>query len=150
MKNLHSRVSAYLNETETMQLATHDADDKLWICTVHFAAGDDGAMYWFSLRDRNHSQHIRANGNVAVAVVKDPHVKQALQMRGVAEELNGEAAEEAHRVYSARHGDLPKRLAYAKSEAADDPTYYVFRPEKVVMFDEVNFPEDPRQELTDS
>lgn len=147
MKDLKTLISEYLEDAEIMQLATGGENGQPWICTLHFALGENGSMYWNSLRDRRHSQEVRANGKVAVAVLKDPAVTRALQMEGDAEEVTGEAVHEAHRIYSAAHGDSPKRLEYALSDASDDPAYYVFRPRNIVLFDKVNFPDDPRQEI---
>jgi uncharacterized protein YhbP (UPF0306 family) len=147
MNDFKALVSDYLQEAETMQLATVGESGQPWICTVYFAADEHGAMYWTSLRNRRHSEQVRAHAKVAVAVVKEPLVKRALQMEGKAYELSGDAAREADRVYSARHGHSPKRLEYALSGVEDDPAYYVFRPTKVVLFDEINFPDEPRKEV---
>lgn len=64
----------------------------------------------------------------------------------MAKEVTGSDLELAHALYSERYGDKPERLAEAQSERPEVRTYYVFQPTYIVLFDEVNFPDHPRQE----
>jgi len=67
-------------------------------------------------------------------------------MEGEAYELSGDEATRAHDIYGSRFGQKPERLIEAQSNDPKTRAYYVFRPSLFVLFDEKNFPEDPRKE----
>ncbi len=143
--DLKKLISEYFAEGKVMQLATVK-DGQPWVCTVSYAPDDNFNVYWMSLKTRRHSQELREHPQAAGAIVQDPTVKRCLHFTGVAEELKGSDLETAHKAFSNRYGDNPGRLTEAQSENHDTRTYYVLRPSYIILFDEVNFPENPRQE----
>lgn len=143
--NLKKLITEYLAEGKVMQLATVN-NGQPWICTVNYVYDDKFNVYWMSLKTRRHSQELRNHSQAAGAIVKDPNVKRCLHFTGIAKELSGADLEIAHKLYSEIYGDKPQRLAEAQSPDPDTRTYYVLEPNYIVLFDEVNFPDNPRQE----
>ncbi len=130
-----------------MQLATV-RDGKPWVCTVNYAIDDKNNLFWLSLRTRRHSRELQNNPVTAAAIVKDPAVKRGLQLEGRAGVVSEVDLERAHALYTARYGDKPERLAEASSGEEHTHTYYIFTPSHIKLHDEVNFPDDPQQEIT--
>jgi uncharacterized protein YhbP (UPF0306 family) len=148
VSKLEQLIRDYLKESKLMQLATAD-DGQPWVCNVWFAADDDLNIYWFSSTNRRHSEEVRRNPKVGAAICL-PHTPsdtpRGLQFQGMAEEL--EAAEDvssARAVYEGRIFDaetIDKLMAHP-----DRPhRFYRMRPMLFVLFDAVNFPDQPRQE----
>lgn len=132
-----------------IQLATV-AGDQPWCCTVYFVADTERNLYWASLPSRRHSQEIAAHPQVAAAIpVK--HVKGepvcGLQFAGRAELLEpSEAIRPMAKAYAAKF----KRDAQWVDDFVTGKTehrLYKLAPHEVVMFNEVDFPENPRQRL---
>lgn len=61
-------VREYIDKTVHMSLAT-SADNKPWVCEVHFAYDEDLNIYFRSLKNRRHSQEIATNPNVAGNII---------------------------------------------------------------------------------
>ena len=129
-----------------MQLATVN-NGQPWICTVYFVADNDFNLYWMSARERQHSREITGNSAVAVTVVKDTKRKQALQILGEASEVSNEDLEKAHKLYTAKYGPKDYDLDEIRKHLPQGRAYWVFRPIKMFFWDEVNFPEHPKQEV---
>ncbi len=140
-------ITQYLREAKVMQLATVNGGQP-WICTVNYAIDDAGNLYWLSLRTRRHSLELRGSAAAAVAIVKDPAVKQGLQLEGTATEVDLNDLERVHALYSERYSDKPERLEEARSTKHSAQTYYVFKPSRIQLHDEVNFPKNPQREIT--
>jgi uncharacterized protein YhbP (UPF0306 family) len=143
MADVREMVREFLQADQVMQLAT-SREGQPWICTVHFVADDAGHLYWTSTRDRRHSQELAANPRAAVAVVHNEVKPQAVQMAGQVEEVAQEDLAKVHGRYCEKFGPKDKFLAEIES---GERAYYVFAPAETVLFDVVNFPADPRQEL---
>lgn len=149
MKDLKQLIVDYLNEQKLMQLAT-EADGKPWVCSVWFGFDDDLNIYFFSSTARRHSKEIESNGNVAGAIVS-PHEPsdppRGLQFEGVAEKLTDpDDLAKARSVYEGRIFDAEKVDEFLVNK--ENPhIFYRIKPSKFVLFDVVNFPDDPRQEL---
>ncbi|MDP4000329.1 MAG: pyridoxamine 5'-phosphate oxidase family protein [bacterium] len=149
MKDLKQLIVDYLNEQKLMQLAT-DTDGKPWACSVWFGFDEDLNIYFFSSTARRHSKEIENNGNVAGAVVL-PHEPsdppRGLQFEGVAEKLTDpDDLAKARSVYEGRIFDAEQVDEFMANQ--ENPhMFYRIRPSKFVLFDVVNFPDDPRQEF---
>ncbi|HSX07108.1 MAG TPA: pyridoxamine 5'-phosphate oxidase family protein [Candidatus Saccharimonadia bacterium] len=144
--DLQKLAQEYFDAVKPMQLATiHDGQP--WICTVYFAADEAFNLYWMSARDRQHSQEIAKNSRAAVAVVKDAEKKQALQIVGEAREVSNEELENAHALYTAKYGPKDYSLEEIKKRLPQGRAYWVFKPTKMFFWDEVNFPDAPKQEV---
>lgn len=146
-KSLRKLIDDYLKDAKVMQFAT-SVDGQPWICTVNYIPDLNWNLYWMSMRTRRHSVELKSNSKASVAIVKDPNIKRGLQMEGLAYELEKDELVKAHQLYGERYGQKDERLKEAQSNEPNIRTYYVFRPSAIVLFDEVNFPDNPRQELS--
>lgn len=151
MKDLKELVSTYLEEAKLMQVAT-SKDNKPWVATVWYASDEDLNLYFISRKARRHSLEIKENPAVAGAIVK-PHLEGSgekvagLQLEGEAELCFGDTLVEARGLYFAKY----PAAEHIPLETFEDPNFtaafYVIRPKAFILFDEVNFPDNPRQEL---
>ncbi len=146
MNRLEQLIRDYLKEGRLMQLATVK-DGQPWICTVNYSVDENNNLHWISLKNRRHSQELTAHQKVAGAIVKNPGVKQGLQFEGIAEEVKYDDLEKVNAIHSERYGHKPERLEQAKSGDPNSRTYYRLKPTLFVLFDEINYPENPRQEI---
>jgi uncharacterized protein YhbP (UPF0306 family) len=136
-------IRVYLQSNKVMQLAT-DNDGQPWLSTVNYAVDEKLNLYWMSLRNTRHSQELRNNQRAAAAILEDPNIKRCLHIEGDA--LSGDEATQAHELYGVAYGQKEERLAEAQSNDPNTRTYYVLKPRLFVLFDVVNFPDNPRQE----
>lgn len=141
-------VENYLNEARMLQVAT-SRDDQPWACTVYFAFDDKLNLYWISSTSRRHSEEIRNNEKVAGTIVL-PHTPgmkvRGLQLQGVARELNEkDEATIGMKYYAERFGMNSDRVN-SILENKDGHICYKIKPTLLVLFDEENFPDNPRQE----
>lgn len=138
----------YLPDIFHLSLAT-SANNKPWICELHFVYDDNLNLYFLSKPNRRHSKEIAANPNVAGNIVKQHNATQV--PRGVYFEgkammladVNKDSL--AYNLYVQRFSIGPEML----SEIIDQPEghkLYKIAPELFVLFDPVNFPDNPRQE----
>lgn len=144
MKDL---IKEFLDSKKDMQLATV-ASGKPWICTVYFVYDEDLNLYWTSGRSRQHSLEILNNPNAAATIVKDTERKQALQIAGHAYEVADDDLERVHELYQDRYGKKDYDLEEMKKHTADGRSYWVFKPTEISLWDEVNFPDVPKQKYT--
>lgn len=151
MKNLKQLISEYLKEAKLMQIATVK-DNRPWVASVWYVHDERWNLYFISRRNRRHSLELRENPVIAGAIVI-PHTKgsgekvRGLQFEGIAEEAKENLLKKAKEIYKAKYEmaeDIPL-------EKLSDPnwiaTYYIIRPSLLVLFDEVNFPKQPRREI---
>lgn len=151
MKDLRGMILDYLREAKLMQVAT-SKDNKPWVATVWYASDEDLNIYFISRKARRHSLEIKENPAVAGAIVK-PHLGGSgekiagLQLEGEAELCFGEALMKSRELYFAKY----PAAEHIPLETLEDPNFtaafYVIRPKAFILFDEVNFPDNPRQEL---
>lgn len=137
----------YLDEARIMQVAT-SVNNQPWVATVYFAVDNLHNIFWVSRPDRRHSQELVANPQVAGAIAL-PHTPgekvRGVQFSGVASEVT-DADEIRHHflAYSERFGQ--PELADAIISGQNPVRLYQIKPELFVLFDEVNYPDNPRQE----
>jgi uncharacterized protein YhbP (UPF0306 family) len=134
--NLNELALEYFHGCKLMQLATI-SEGNPWICSVYFAIDDDMNIYWTSAKNRQHSREIMSNPKVAVTVVKDPEHKQALQITGVASIVPPEDITRVNKLYGDKLGHKPERLEEVMAN----------NPEGRAYWNEVNFPNSPKQQL---
>lgn len=146
--DLKKLIKDYLNEAKLMQLAT-SIDSQPWVCSVWFASDDDLNIYWFSSTTRRHSKEVLGNKKVAAAIVlpqTPDDTPRGLQLQGVAEILTEqEDIDKAKSVYKGRifSGEKINELI---SSATSLHRFYRIKPTHFVLFDAVNFSDNPRQE----
>lgn len=138
----------YLTKANMMQVAT-SKHDRPWVCNVYFAFDDKLNLYWISKITNRHSEELRNNEHVAGAIVL-PHTMgdkvRGIQFEGIAKELiDPKIAEDAMQWYAKRYG-MPADRVKSIVENTDGHVVYVITPKTYVLFDEVNFPDNPRQE----
>jgi uncharacterized protein YhbP (UPF0306 family) len=145
-------IKQYLERQHMMQLATV-ADGQPWICTVYYMTDDDYNLYWASLPTRRHSQEVASHPQVAVAIpvkfVKGEKVA-GLQIEGRAETLPPSPALRplAERYAAKFHRDVAWTEDFVTGRTAH--RLYKLTPARFVLFDESNFPANPRHELSGS
>lgn len=143
---LQQLVEQFLKGNKHMQLATlHDG--RPWLCTVYYAFDDDYNLHWMSARERGHSRDIITDSRVAVTVLNDPERKQALQMVGEASEVADDQIERAHELYTAKFGPKEYDLETMKLHHPEGRAYWMFRPSEIWLWDEVDFPDAPKQQF---
>ena len=99
--NIEKKIREYLTDIIHMSLAT-SADNKPWICEVHYAYDDELNFYFISKEDRRHSKEIAANPTVAGNIVTQHTLTQKIRgvyFEGMAELLKN--VEENHIAYKA-------------------------------------------------
>ena len=146
-------IREYLQDSKLMHLAT-SVNDRPWLCQVWFAYDEGLNLYFISKDSRRHSKEILAQSRVAGGMVNHSlkgfgQKVRGLSFEGWAEELSGKKEiGAAFRIYSKR---WPKAKDHYRLEelSSGESHSRIFRilPERYVLFDEVNFPQQPRQEL---
>lgn len=136
----------FFTENTLLHLATISADGQPWICNVYFVTDEESNIYWTSARKRRHSKEIQANPLTAGTIVHDSKSKQAVQVAGRAYEVSLDDAERIDKLYSAKFGDKD-RLTEIKANLPDGRAYWVLKPHTIELWDEVNFPDNPKQSI---
>ena len=129
-----------------MQLATVDNGDP-WICNVYFVIDNDVNIYWTSAKNRQHSKEILNNPKVAITILKDAERKQALQITGRASMVPLEDVGRVNNLYGKKFGDKAERLDEVMSNTLNGRAYWKIKPTAIYFWDEVNFPDHPKQQL---
>lgn len=144
--NLHALLRQFFTENTLMQLATV-ADGQPWLCNVYFVTDEEDNIYWTSARGkRRHSKEITNNPLAAATIVHDSKRKQAVQITGKAYEVSLNDAKRVDELYSAKYGDK-NRLTEVMADLPDGRAYWVLKPETIELWDEVNFPNSPKQRV---
>ena len=141
-------IRSYLPQGRMMQIATVDGDQP-WICTVYFVEDEELNLYWLSFPTRRHSQEIAKHSKVAVAVpIKFDKPVVGIQAEGVAETVaDKEVIAAVMQRYVAKYNS--GQQFYDNFVAGrNQHVLFKFTPSTYVLFDEVNFPTDGRQEIT--
>lgn len=148
--DIKEEVKTYLASTQLMQIAT-SRNDQPWSATVYFAYDDDLNIYWLSRSDRRHSQDIEMNPKVSGSVAKlhtYGEKVRGVQFEGVAEKLVDSQASQGLEIYYNRYNKARDRVRNILVGAVGETiVIYKIKPTKFVLFDEVNFPDNPRQEI---
>ena len=145
---LRTLIEDYLKEAKMLQVVTAKGN-KPWACTVYFAFDEKLNLYWISRPDRRHSEEIRSNDKVAGVIVL-PHTPgddvRGIQFQGVAKELTGKSETMQGMKYYAKRYGMKQERVNAILDGSDGHVCYKITPSLYVLFDETNFPNDPRQE----
>lgn len=141
-------VKKYLNRGRMLQVATVSGDQP-WICTVYYVEDEHQNLYWLSTPLRRHSREIADHSKVAVAVpIKFDQPVIGLQSEGEAKVVEDpKVIARIMKRYVERYNagqDFYNNFVAGKNQHH----LYRFTPAKFVLFDEVNFPNDARQEWT--
>lgn len=143
-------VRQHLPQVNVMQLAT-TLHDLPYLCTVHYYSDEDLNLYWCSKLESRHSQEIKQHPNVAAYVLAHENTSEedyviGMTIAGKAELVGAKIDPKIAKAYAKKldHGpDFVEQLA-------NDETawkFYRLKPSSIVLFDNKNFPNNPRQEL---
>ncbi len=144
-------IKDYLEAQHMMQLATV-SEGQPWCCTVYFVTDENYNLYWASIPSRRHSQEIKAHSRVAVAIaakfIKGQPVA-GLQIEGQAEELT--PSPEIRDITERYAAKFNRDATWIENFVAGNTEHRLYKltPSAYVLFDESNFPENPRQTLTE-
>jgi len=147
--DVRSLITNYLDDARMMQVATV-REGRPWCCTVWFAYDDDLHIYWFSSITRRHSHEVADDPHVAGAIAlpqtpEDP--ARGVQFEGRASRLDAQGdVDQAKSLYIGRIFTAEK-VNEMMSHAERPHVFYRIDVETFVLFDAINFPEQPRQEL---
>ena len=140
-------IRKYLREKQTAQVATLSGNQP-WISTVYYVTDDDCNLYWTSQTHRRHSREIHNHSKAAAAIaVKFPgHPVIGLQIEGDAELIeDAKELAEPMKLYIDKFNET-KDFYNEVLEGKSSHKLYRLRPRLIVLFDEENFPDNPRQE----
>ena len=141
-------IGKYINQAYLMQVATV-RENKPWICSVYYVADERLRLYWLSFPTRRHSREIAQNPEVAIAIAaKTGQPVIGIQAEGTAEIVTDEKVVEKImkdyvKKYNVGH-DYYENFIAGKNKHM----MYCFTSQNYVLFDEVNFPDNPRQEIS--
>ena len=140
-------VKDHLKEARLMQLATI-SDGKPWVCTVYFVFDDELNFYWLSLPTRRHSKEIDDEPSSAITVA----VKQQQPVVGIQAQGRTEAVYDTEVIASIMPSYVDKYSNgkdFLDNFLAGESQHVLFKftPTEMVLFDEVNFADDPRQSI---
>jgi uncharacterized protein YhbP (UPF0306 family) len=144
--NLDKLLQQYFSENKLMQLATV-SEGQPWLCSVYFVTDKDNNIYWTSARSRRHSKEIAMNPVVAATIVYNNEKKQALQISGQSTEVALENLEKVDQLYADKFG-YKDRLTEVRANLPEGRYYYVLKPDTIFFWDEVHFPDTPKQEYS--
>lgn len=139
-----------LKDIKLMQLAT-SRDNRPWLCNVWYVMDEDENVYWISRDTRKHSEDIALNPYVSCTFHRWfgdglGQKGQALIIAGKAGILKGEECRKPYELYAERY---PKVLDFQSMDKFlnDEGHHYFYKitPDEIVWWDEVNFPDNPRQ-----
>lgn len=139
--DIEQTIRNYLPQIVHMSLAT-SADNKPWVCEVHFAFDDDLNLYFRSLPSRRHSQEIAKNPHVAGNIVTQHFLNQTV--RGVYFEGTAKKLTSSDEQMPAYHA-LSKRLGMGKelleeAKNPEGPQFYKITVDAFYVFDAYNSP----------
>jgi uncharacterized protein YhbP (UPF0306 family) len=150
---LRARIAEYFADGRILHLATV-VNGVPWLCHVWYATGPaEDSVVFTSNRARRHSKELLAQPLVAGGVVAIPLDGLGQRVRGISFEGRGhEAADDlilsAYEAYAARWPRVREMFTAKDIETgATQMRMYVIKLCRIVLFDEVNYPSNPRQEL---
>jgi len=131
-----------------MQLAT-ERNHQPWIATVYFVADDENNLYWLSWPERRHSKELAENIRAAIAIpIQTEQPVIGIQAEGTVEVVRDvNIVEQIMPSYITKYGQGTEFAARFKAGTAKH-ALYKFTPEQFVLFDELHFPGDARQEIS--
>ncbi len=146
--DVEQAIRTYLPEIIHMSLAT-SANNRPWVCEVHFVFDNDLNLYFRSKPSRRHSKEIAANKNVAGNIVKQHIVGQkprGVYFEGIAELLNNVGKnDEGYKLYCERFGTDESIIEEAKED--DGHKFYKISVKKFYLFDTIESSPSKKYEL---
>ncbi len=134
-----------------MQLSTVDPSSEPWVVHVWYASTPSLDLIFVSRLTRVHSEHLRmrppvAGGIIAIELERPGQKVQGVTFTGRAYECPSEECDDAYRAYAECWPQAHDLFPLAAIQAGDSMMrLYRVRPQAFVLFDEVNFPEEPKR-----
>ena len=140
-------IEEILSNVKQMVICT-SSNNKPWSATVFFAFDKDLNLYFFSTENRRHSKEIISNPHVAGAIAREhkeglEEPSRGVQFEGECKLVELSVVKEAYELYKKR---FPEITEFHDLEDAPKELYKI-KIKKFVLFDTLNFPDEPRQEL---
>ncbi len=152
-KDLQTLIDDYLAKGKVLHLAT-SANGVPWMSHVWYAVGSSSnTLVFTSNRSRRHSVEISnspvvAGGVVAIDLDGLGQKVQGLSFEGRAFETSGSEISSSYEAYARRWPQVRQMFTAKEVETgATNMRMYMIKFMRVVLFDEVAFPGDPRKEL---
>lgn len=142
--DLKDVIDEFLAGSKLMQLATI-SEEGPWVCSVYFSNDEEGKLYWISRKDRRHSKEILKNSKTACTIVYNEKGKQALQITGKSKMVELNDSERVDKLHGDKFGHKSARLEEVLENTAGGRAYWVLDPETIYLWDEINFPNSPKQ-----
>jgi uncharacterized protein YhbP (UPF0306 family) len=122
-----------LDASTLCSIATVTPAGRAHVATAYFAWSPELELVWISEPRATHSRNIGANGSAALAVYDSGQAwggsDRGVQLFGQARRVNGAEAKDAEKLYAERFAAYrPQDLAAYR--------FYLFRPQRVKLFDE--------------
>jgi uncharacterized protein YhbP (UPF0306 family) len=142
----------FLEKGKLMQVATAK-DNQPWIINCWYTFDKDFNFYFISGTQRRHILELLENSKVACTIT--PHYileelgqkVQGLHFEGVAEEVSGFGLTDVFNNFTAKWKIAKNHISIDKIKQGIGSKLYCVKATKLVWFDEVNFPDNPRQEI---
>ena len=142
----------YIDAGKLMQVATVNSDSKPWVVNVWYAQTPGLELIFTSNVARLHSGHIKENQAVAGSIIAIELKGLGLQdargvtFSGTGRECSGGELEEAYETYAARWGKARELFPLSQIESGASPMrMYKITPTQFILFDEENFPKEPKR-----
>lgn len=151
MSELERYIREYLDEAKIMQVATV-YDGQPWCCTVWYAHDQDLNLYWISNRSRRHSREIAEHDRVAGTIVL-PHAEGSgqkvcgIQFEGTARPTSGPLQALARDLYIKKYALPTDYRIEVLTDPGAESNWYMITPSKIVLFDQIHYPDVPRREF---
>jgi uncharacterized protein YhbP (UPF0306 family) len=130
------------------------SNNVLWMCHVWYAVGScNQELIFTSNKARRHSKEINNNPIIAGGVNAMDldglgQKVQGLSFEGKAEEATGNEIEKAYELYAMRWPQVKSMFSANDIQSGRvDMRMYRVTITRAVLFDEVNYPDNPRQEI---
>jgi uncharacterized protein YhbP (UPF0306 family) len=143
----------YVRKGKLMQLATTSPLGAPWLAHCWYAADERLNLLFMSRARRRHSLEITANPRVAGGIIATDLDGLGQKVRGVifegtAEEVGDGELEQAFRTYRDRWPQVEGMASVEMLRAqGEENRLWQVMPTSFVLFDEVNFPTEPRREI---
>jgi uncharacterized protein YhbP (UPF0306 family) len=141
-------IKQHLPTQKVMQLATA-RDNQPWACNVHYFSDNNLNLYWFSEPGRRHSQEINDNPKASAVIKVHENTPEEDYVIGITVEgeagLVTELEDSILESFRDKHNKGDKFVEAVKSGIKTSQLYKL-TPQKIVLFDNKDFPEQPRQE----
>jgi len=145
-EQIEQTIREYIPQIIHMSLATV-ADNKPWVCEVHFSYDDELNLYFRSIEARRHSKELALNPHVAGNIVTQHHKNQKVRgvyFEGTAEKLASVSEDDA--AYKAVHARYGNATIQAVTAEENTPCYYKITVQNWYLLD--GYESDPAQKYT--